>query len=183
MEETTRIPQATIKTVCSKTQYPGSCKDLFNANPRTPGATKEEFAVIGISFMYEFSQDGVTKFTRAIESAGGNYQLKNAATSCLKNYNDIVAKSRIALFSSAAGNYSRITQFSESEKLAYDCESLMPSKYLAIEDVTQTMIFRCDIAQKANNYMLGPHRIFSVCPLPRGCTIERFWVEPVGSWV
>ncbi|KAM7268697.1 hypothetical protein ACFE04_010863 [Oxalis oulophora] len=126
---------------------------MFNGDPRTSAATPDQLSLISIEFMYGLAYNTVNTYINVINNVPEG-QLRIAARNCLNNYDAITRKSGEAYRLSAMHMYTRINQFTESERLAYKCGAQTPIKSsIFLQIVNVGIIFRCQIAKSVITYL------------------------------
>ncbi|KAM7267636.1 hypothetical protein ACFE04_009802 [Oxalis oulophora] len=154
IKPTSGISQGAIDIICDRTQRPNVCKSLFNSDSRTTSATPAQLSSISISFMLNLANDGASIFTNIMKN-NPDELFQIAAKKCLKYYNDIILKCKHAFNLSEKKLYTKITQFTESEKLASMCEDQIPTRSSMFDEVNLSMARRCEIAKSVNRYLIG----------------------------
>ncbi|KAM7266883.1 hypothetical protein ACFE04_009049 [Oxalis oulophora] len=125
---------------------------MFNDDPRTSAATPDQLSLISISFMYYLADSTITTYIN-VRNNSPDGQLRIAARNCLSNYYAITKKSIEAYRLSAIHMYTRINQFTESERLAYSCGAQAPIKSSILQIVNIGIVFRCQIAKSVITYL------------------------------
>ncbi|KAM7266916.1 hypothetical protein ACFE04_009082 [Oxalis oulophora] len=152
------LPQETIIGICSKTEYPDICINMFNNDLSTGLANNlADLSLVAIDNMYRLAVSGHLMFQTATYDHNQDEESRKVSEICMIYYHTIINLSAEAYTLSRKKLYNQITQFTQSARIAYLCEAKMPRKFKSnmLNILTRSMILRCKIAKAVVRAITG----------------------------
>ncbi|KAK0599105.1 hypothetical protein LWI29_002413 [Acer saccharum] len=150
------IHEEILKTICSAGHSGTRCMSILKSDPQTASADLPQLSLISFELAMKQADSNIKSFKEIAATNSTDPQITKRCSPCVGIYKDIKSLVQEAHHKSELKHYADISEiFDASLQLAYKCAALCSVNSIALDQLSQNMISRCETCRSVNKYMVS----------------------------